>query len=114
MGVSSSHIRKMDALDPASSAVFDLAAATAPSAADLPVMDPARPAMRYDFAKAWRHFKELVKDKENTAEVAPIFEALPWRQGYDAAKAFLATEQGQRLRAFDRAAVVQKAQPHLG
>ncbi|GGZ94847.1 hypothetical protein GCM10011617_13390 [Novosphingobium arvoryzae] len=80
------------------SPVLDTVAGTSP-AADLPVMDPARPALRYDFAKAWRHFKELVKDKENTAEVAPIFEALPWRQGYDAAKAFLATEQGQRLRA---------------
>ena len=80
------------------SPALDTVEGTSP-AADLPVMDPARPAMRYDFPKAWHHFKELVKDKENTAEVAPIFEALPWRQGYDAAKAFLATEQGQRLRA---------------
>ena len=66
-------------------------------------MLPGRPKMRYDLPRAWRHFKELVKDKETTAEVAPIFEALPWRQGYDAAKAFLATEQGQRLRATEPA-----------
>jgi ubiquinone biosynthesis protein COQ4 len=53
---------------------------------DLPFMLPGRPKMRYDFAKAWRHFRELVKDKENTAEVFPIFEALPWRGVYDAAR----------------------------
>ncbi|MDT9012047.1 Coq4 family protein [Novosphingobium sp. APW14] len=66
---------------------------------DLPLMLPGRPKMRYDFPKAWHHFKELVKDKENTAEVAKIFEALPWRGVYDAAKAFLSTERGQRIRA---------------
>lgn len=66
---------------------------------DLPFMLPGRPKMRYDFAKAWRHFRELVKDKENTAEVFPIFEALPWRGVYDAARAFLSTERGQRIRA---------------
>jgi ubiquinone biosynthesis protein COQ4 len=65
---------------------------------DLPFMLPGRPKMRYDFAKAWRHFRELVKDKENTAEVFPIFEALPWRGVYDA-RAFLSTERGQRIRA---------------
>lgn len=68
------------------------------AADDLPLMLPGRPAMRYDFPKAWRHFKELVKDKENTAEVFPIFEALPWRGAYDAAKAFLSTERGQAIR----------------
>lgn len=66
---------------------------------DLPLMLPGRPKMRYDLPKAWHHFKELVKDKENTAEVAKIFEALPWRGVYDAAKAFLSTERGQRIRA---------------
>lgn len=69
------------------------------AADDLPLMLPGRPKMRYDFPKAWHHFMELVKDKENTAEVAKIFEALPWRGVYDAAKAFLSTERGQRLRA---------------
>jgi ubiquinone biosynthesis protein COQ4 len=86
----------MDTLAPA----FAPAAETSLGAADdLPFMLPGRPAMRYDFPKAWRHFKELIKDKENTAEVFPIFEALPWRGVYDAAKAFLSTERGQRIRA---------------
>lgn len=66
---------------------------------DLPLMLPGRPAMRYDLPKAWRHFKELIKDKENTAEVSKIFEALPWRGIYDAATAFLTSERGQLIRA---------------
>ncbi len=78
---------------------------TAPNAAvpggedDLPLMLPGRPKMQYNLPKAWHHFKELVKDKENTAEVAKIFEALPWTGVYDAAKAFLSTELGQKIRA---------------
>ncbi len=71
---------------------------------DLPLLDAARPKPRYNFPKAWHHFKELIKDKENTAEVAPIFEALPWRGVYEAATAFLSTEHGQALR---------KAEPSL-
>lgn len=72
--------------------------ATAADADDLPLMLPGRPPARYDFPKAWRHFKELIKDKENTAEVFPIFEALPWRGVYDAALAFLKSERGQAIR----------------
>jgi ubiquinone biosynthesis protein COQ4 len=68
------------------------------AAEDLPLMLPGRPKMRYDFPKAWRHFKELVKDKEDTAQVSPIFEALPWRGIYDAALAFLQSERGQAIR----------------
>lgn len=85
----------MESLAPPLVAANDVAAADD----DLPFMLPGRPPMRYDFPKAWRHFKELVKDKENTAEVAKIFEALPWRGVYAAAKAFLSTERGQRIRA---------------
>jgi len=65
---------------------------------DLPVMLPGRPAMRYDLAKAWRHFKLLVQDKEDTSQVTPIFEALPWRGIYEAALGFLATERAQEIR----------------
>ena len=66
---------------------------------DLPMLLPGRPQPRYNFPKALRHFKELIKDKENTAEVFPIFEALPWRGVYTAAVAFLSTELGQAIRA---------------
>lgn len=68
------------------------------AAPDLPVMLPGRPKMRYDLPKAWRNFRELVKDKEDTSKVAPIFEALPWRGIYDAALSFLATERAQDIR----------------
>jgi ubiquinone biosynthesis protein COQ4 len=75
-----------------------MTAIPASDAGDLPLIDPARPELSYNFPKAWHHFKELVKDKENTAEVAPIFESLPWRGLYKEATAFLKTERGQALR----------------
>ncbi|WP_391563101.1 Coq4 family protein [Novosphingobium sp.] len=68
------------------------------AAADLPMMLPGRPKARYDLPKAWRHFKELVKDKEDTSQVTPIFEALPWRGIYDAALGFLNTDRAQEIR----------------
>ena len=68
-------------------------------AAEMPIIDARRPQPRYNFPKAWHHFKELIKDKENTAEVSPIFEALPWRGAYRSATAFLSTPRGQQIRA---------------
>ena len=72
--------------------------APAAVADDLPLLLATRPKPRYNFPKALHHFRELIKDKENTAEVAPIFEALPWRGVYEAATSFLSTERGQALR----------------
>lgn len=68
------------------------------AAEDLPLMLPGRPKARYNLPKAWRHFKELVKNKEDTSQVAPIFEALPWRGVYAAATSFLNTARGQEIR----------------
>ncbi|HNJ48686.1 MAG TPA: hypothetical protein PK479_09695, partial [Novosphingobium sp.] len=68
------------------------------AAPDLPMMLPGRPEMRYDLPKAWRNFRELVKNKEDTSKVTPIFEALPWRGIYDAALSFLKTERAQEIR----------------
>ncbi|WEK47130.1 MAG: Coq4 family protein [Candidatus Andeanibacterium colombiense] len=67
------------------------------STLELPVMDPRRDRTRYRPLKAWRHFRELVKDKENTGEVFHIFESLPWKGMPAAANAFLAGERGQRI-----------------
>jgi ubiquinone biosynthesis protein COQ4 len=98
MDVSRRHFGTMNAVP--SAAQFDAArAASLNPAADLQLIDPARPAPRYNFPKAWHHFKNLVKDKENTAEVSPIFESLPWLGLYGAATSFLKTERGQALRA---------------
>ena len=68
------------------------------AAPDLPMMLPGRPKAKHDLGKAWFHFKELVKDKEDTSQVTPIFEALPWRGIYDAATRFLKTERAQDIR----------------
>lgn len=65
----------------------------------LPIWDARRPSPRYDLAKAWRHFRQLVKDKEDTRQVFHIFEALPWTGLRAAIERFMSTEQGQKLRA---------------
>ena len=70
-----------------------------PIVADLPVFDPARPELSYNLPKAWRHFKNLVRNKEDTREVFPIFEALPWLGLRAAAEAFLGSARGQAVRA---------------
>ena len=44
-----------------------------------PLIHPSRPRRRYAPVKALKHFRELLKDKENTAEVFNIFESLPSR-----------------------------------
>lgn len=64
---------------------------------DLPLIDPARQRPRMRPLKAWRHFRNLVADKENTEEVFYIFEALPWRKLFPSARAFLTSERGKRL-----------------
>ncbi|HVR91766.1 MAG TPA: Coq4 family protein [Novosphingobium sp.] len=71
--------------------------------ADLPIYDERRPELKRDIPKAWRHFRELVKDKENTREVFHIFEALPWTGLRAAAEEFLGSERGQALRAAEPA-----------
>jgi len=57
------------------------------------------PALRYRPLKAWRHFRELVKDKENTREVFHIFEALPWKGMPKAAESFLSSARGRAIMA---------------
>jgi ubiquinone biosynthesis protein COQ4 len=71
----------------------------AAAADDLPMVDPARPPLRWQPRKAWRHFRILVKDKERTEEVFRIFEALPWTGIYAAAEKFLTSTEGKRIRA---------------
>ncbi len=78
--------------------------ATAPAisvvvAADLPLFDPARPQLKTRPLKAWHHFRELLKDKENTEEVFKIFEALPWKGARPRAERFLTSPEGQAIRA---------------
>lgn len=65
---------------------------------DIMLYDDRRVMPGYRVGKAWHHFRELLKDKENTAEVFPIFEALPWKGVIPAGRAFLTLERGQKLR----------------
>ncbi|HQS71197.1 MAG: hypothetical protein B7Y36_03950 [Novosphingobium sp. 28-62-57] len=67
--------------------------------ADLPIYDERRPEMKLRPFKAWRHFQNLLKDKENTEEVFHIFQSLPWRNLRGSAENFLRSERGQALRA---------------
>ncbi len=67
--------------------------------ADLPIYDERRPQLRLRPAKAWHHFQNLLKDKENTEEVFHIFESLPWRNLRVAGERFLRSEAGQAIRA---------------
>jgi ubiquinone biosynthesis protein COQ4 len=71
--------------------------AYAHSVSELPIMDPRRKRFGYRPLKAWHHFRELVKDKENTGEVFHIFESLPWKGMPAAAKAFLGSERGKKI-----------------
>jgi ubiquinone biosynthesis protein COQ4 len=70
------------------------------AAADGTVLrDPARPHPRYRPLKAFHHFRELIKDKEDTAHVFRIFEALPSRSFPARVRRLMLSEQGHRLRA---------------
>ncbi len=64
-----------------------------------PMFDASRPEPVLRPLKAWHHFRELLKDKENTEEVFHIFESLPWKGLRPAAEAFLNSERGQEIRA---------------
>ena len=66
---------------------------------DLPLFDPARPQLKTRPLKAYRHFRELLKDKENTEEVFKIFEALPWKGARPRAARFLTSPEGMAIRA---------------
>ncbi|EGD58879.1 putative uncharacterized protein involved in ubiquinone biosynthesis [Novosphingobium nitrogenifigens DSM 19370] len=74
-----------------------MTAATDLPFADLPLFDDRRPVLRMRPGKALHHFRRLLKDKERTEEVFPIFEALPWSGMRGAATRFLLSPQGRYL-----------------
>ena len=63
------------------------------------VFHPDRQHLKMRPLKAWHHFRELLKDKENTEEVFRIFESLPSRDLEPRARRFALSEEGQRIRA---------------
>lgn len=72
------------------------------SADGTPLRDPARPEPKYEPLKAWHHFRILLKDKENTAEVFKIFEALPSKDFMRRVRALTLSETGEELRTRER------------
>jgi ubiquinone biosynthesis protein COQ4 len=64
----------------------------------LPLYDERRPVLKLRPRKALHHFRELLKDKENTEEVFRIFEALPWRNLRKAGESFIQSERGMDIR----------------
>ncbi|RJX66890.1 ubiquinone biosynthesis protein COQ4 [Altererythrobacter sp. N1] len=61
--------------------------------------NPRRPEPRRDIAKAIHHFRELIKDKEDTCHVFEIYDALPSRNFRSRAHSFTLSGQGDELRA---------------
>lgn len=75
-----------------------VAAGKQPSRLDqVPFSHPARKPYRRNYRKAWHHFWEFKKDKEDTSEVFRFFEHLPWVGVVDHVREFLATENGRRI-----------------
>ena len=64
----------------------------------LPLYDERRPKLKLRPGKALHHFRELLKDKENTEEVFRIFESLPWRDLRKSGERFLTSEKGMDTR----------------
>ncbi|AXK43568.1 MULTISPECIES: Coq4 family protein [Erythrobacter] len=64
-----------------------------------PLRHPHRPRARYRPLTALRHFRELLKDKENTAEVFRIYDALPSGQFIPRVRALTLSPHGEALRA---------------
>ena len=63
-----------------------------------PLRHPRRPKPKYSLPKAFHHFGNLLKDKENTAEVFKIFESLPSKTFMSRVRALTLSEYGEQLR----------------
>ncbi|WP_432200546.1 Coq4 family protein [Erythrobacter sp. W53] len=64
---------------------------------DLPLVHPERKTVGFRPLKTWGHFRKLVADKEDTAQVFHIIEATKSRKSHQQGWDFMGSEQGQRL-----------------
>ncbi|AKM06886.1 Coq4 family protein [Pelagerythrobacter marensis] len=64
-----------------------------------PFRNPARPRPKRDVRKALHHFRELIKDKEDTEQVFHIYDALPAKTFLPRARALTLSAEGEALRA---------------
>lgn len=60
--------------------------------------DPARPQPRYSLPRAVHHFRELLKDKEETSHVFKIFESLPSSKFMPRVRRLTLSPHGEALR----------------
>lgn len=67
------------------------------SVIDRPLVHPDRKVNSFQPIKAWRHFRKLVADKEDTEQVFHIIEALKGRKNHLRAVEFIESEQGRAL-----------------
>ncbi len=65
---------------------------------DLPIIHPARPGSRLRPIKAFRHFRNLIADKEDTEQVFHVTNYLRGKRYVTEAKQFLTSPTGMRLR----------------
>ncbi len=65
--------------------------------AGMPFWHPTRKPYKRNLRKAWHHFFEFKKDKEDTSEVFKFFHHLPWVDVDKRVAAFLATPEGQHV-----------------
>ncbi|QKG71473.1 Coq4 family protein [Erythrobacter mangrovi] len=64
-----------------------------------PLRHPDRPQPKYEPLKALKHFRILLKDKENTAEVFKIYDALPNKAFMPRVRDLTLSQHGEALRA---------------
>ena len=64
-----------------------------------PLRHPDRVVPKYRPLVAYHHFRELLKDKEDTSHVFRIFEALPHKSFMPRVRRLVLSEHGERLRA---------------
>ncbi|ABC63200.1 Coq4 family protein [Erythrobacter litoralis] len=64
---------------------------------DRPLVHPDRQTIGFKPLKVWHHFRKLVADKEDTAQVFHIIEATKSKKSHRQAWDFVQSEEGQRL-----------------
>ncbi len=64
---------------------------------DIPFIHPDRPRPRFRPFQAMRHFRNLIRNKEDTEQVFHIFQCLPRRGFRDDARAFIGSDAGRAL-----------------
>lgn len=80
------------------SPITDTAADMETAADGTPLRHPDREMPKYRPLLAYHHFRELLKDKEDTSHVFRIFEALPHKSFMPRVRNLVLSEHGERLR----------------